>query len=102
MAERPSDARLLIQHLQAENQRLRETVQAQQQVIHQRAEPMALAVLDTLTRWCEWAGTPGHPAQAAAANLLERWVETQERARQTKAGILVVPNLPGNGHGPSA
>jgi hypothetical protein len=65
--------------------------------LHEREEPMALAVLDTLNVWCSMAETPGHPAQAKALELLTNLVGALHRARelverQPSGHIAVVRN----------
>ena len=95
-----ADARILVQHLQQENQRLQQVAAQQQAVIHQRAEPMALAVMDTVLRWCEWATTTGHPNQQQSQALLARWNEAMEQARRASSAIVVAQSVPpSNGRG---
>lgn len=68
---------------------LETTLAEMRQVIHQRAEPMALAVLDSMDVWCSIAETPGHPAAGNARQLIARWVRTQERMRIINSGIHI-------------
>lgn len=66
-------------------------VEALKQTIHQRAEPMAIAVLDTLNVWCVIAADPTHPAFAQARQLISTYVKLQDRMRALATGI----QLPG-------
>ena len=85
----PLSGGMLIQHLQQENARLQQQLVSMQALLNQRAEPIGTAVLDTLTRWCEMAETPGHPAQAAAVDLLKKWVQANDRAVSASSRIVV-------------
>lgn len=75
-------AQELIDHLQAENQRLIATLQAQAGTLHQRAEPLALAVLDTLTRCGEFKLMTQRPYRCLACR--------RERCVFRRLGLAVV------------
>jgi hypothetical protein len=57
------------------------------QRLHQRSEPIALAVLDTLDQWIAMAEDPGNPHYVVAKTLIRRWVDTQERMQAIASGI---------------
>ena len=66
---------------------------------HQRADPLASAVLDALEVWAQMAEQPGHPAQLAARQKLGRLVAVIDRARAVMAGIQIADQVPGGGNG---
>ena len=78
--------------LLAENQRLQQMVAQQQQIIHQRGEPLFIAVMDALGTLTQMA-SQGHPA---ALELLRRWRQNLAAAEAAADGITIV-HLP-NGH----
>jgi len=79
--------------LQRENVQLRQTVAQQQQVLHQRAEPLVAAVIDALNMLCALAAQ-GHPA---APELLKGWHAALANAEAACGRIQVVRVQP-NGH----
>lgn len=66
---------------------------------HQRADPIASAMLDALEVWAQMAEQSGHPAQLAARQKLARLVAVIDRARAIGAGIQVVDQVSGGGNG---
>jgi hypothetical protein len=58
---------------------------------HQRAEPLAMAVLDSFDIWCDIAETIGHPARMNARRLVERTVHAMDRMRAISSGIELPP-----------
>jgi hypothetical protein len=82
----PPDARQSILALQAENQMLR-------QALHQRGEPLAMAVLDCFDSWVNMAEAKNHPANAAARQLIQRWIGLQEKMRPIAHGIVIAAQV---------
>jgi hypothetical protein len=80
--------------LQAQVTALQQQNMQLQQLMHQRAEPTALEVLDTIGRWVQMA-QQGHPQ---ARELLAGWVRAQDAARELVAGpaALVVARANGS------
>jgi hypothetical protein len=55
--------------------------------LHQRQEPHALAVLDTLANWVTMAEDPGNPAYLQARNNIQQWAQLNDRIRAIASGI---------------
>jgi hypothetical protein len=82
--------------LQGEVQQLRQQFGQAQAVLHQRSEPMLTAVLDALNQLATFAETPGHPANAVARDLLQKWVAANDRARKVVEGRPSIAVANGN------
>jgi hypothetical protein len=72
---------------------LQQTVLALRTSAHQRAEPSALALIDTLDVWCNMAEEPSHPSATKARELIKRFMVTMERLRAINAGIALPGRL---------
>lgn len=95
--DRSGPVGLEMKRLAEENAALKQALGQQQAVLHQRAEPLAMAVLDTVNAWCEMAESPMHPAREAALDLVTKWVSAMDRARdianrQPSGRLAVVRN----------
>ena len=95
MAEQAPPAEL-VEALQAENQRLQQELYAARQVLHQRAEPILTAIIDSLATVAQLAAQ-GHPGAQA---IVSGWKRSLALAEQAGSGIVVARNLPANGSGP--
>ncbi len=71
-----------------------ETVNALATRLYQRADPMALAVLEALEIWCQLAQATGHQSQLSARAQIQRYVTVLDRMRAIAAGLVLADKIP--------
>jgi len=68
---------------------MQQALQEKANILHQRSEQITLSVLDTFEMWMSMAEDPANPANRAARNLIQRYVEVHNRMVGMASGLYL-------------